>query len=300
LQVTVDHPEIFNRSEDISQTDKVYALALESLREKPHLFVLGYVKGIAKYFDALFRYATDFKPLRLGLLLIPWICGVWHTLKRWRELPYSLLLAIEAGIIVSSPFLIYDAHNRAFASTIAVDALFVALGLVWICKRLGTLAVENKRCDLRPANASGLAAIGLIALALPVAMFAAIRPTSAPVSLKTPECEIGQKAVALKLSQGTLLLPLVAAGREQLYPLAVRADHFGERFHRWVHAKQELAVKPGTTLVWGLRMEAGARAALSYFSWKGPLPANSDSLHFCVKLPSAGHRIGTGSLAQLH
>ena len=298
LQVTVDHPEIFNRSDGISQTDKVYKLAFESLWEKPHLFVLGYLKGIAKYFDALFRYTSDFKPLRLGLLLPLWICGAWFALRRWRELQYSLLLAIIAGIVVSSPFLIYDAHNRAFASTVAVDALLVALGVVWICERLHAPTRGGTSGRHRPENARGLAAAGLSALVLPVAMFAAIRPASAPAALKPPECVDGQTAVALRLSQGTLVLPLVASGKEQIYPLAVRADHFGERFHRWVHAKEELTAKTGTTLVWGLRLETGSRAALNYFRMKSAVPHGAEKLNICIQPPAPGKRIGTGVRAR--
>jgi len=299
-QVTIDHPEIFTGTDGLPPTDKVYALALESLHEKPHLFVLGYIKGLIKYFDDLFRYATGLKLLRLGLLLIPWICGAWYALRRWRELPYSLLLAIEAGIIVSSPFLIYDAHNRAFASTVAVDALFAGLGLVWIYERLDVRAKETKSTPLRFTTTKRLAAIGLAALLLPVVMFAVVRPTSAPTALKAPECETGQQAVALNRTQGTLVLPIVAAGGEQLYPLAVRADHFSNPFHLRVQAKDELVSSTGTNLIWGLRLEAGSGAAPIYFRWNGSLPTDVDELPFCVQPPVSGKRLGTGTLAQPH
>lgn len=294
LQVTIDHPEIFNRSDGIPQTDKVYQLALQSLAEKPHLFVLGYIKGIAKYFNDLFRYATDFKLLRLLLLLIPWMLGAWYALKRWREPAYSMLLAIEAGIIISSPFLIYDGHNRAFASTVAVDAAFVALGMVWIGERLKVIATDTKPVSVSRRGNRGLVAAGVTALFMPVVLFAAIKPASPPVALSPPQCEAGQKSVTLKLSQGTLMLPLVAPGEERLFPLAVRADHFGARFHQWVHAKEELGGKAGTTLVWGLRLEQGSRAALTYFRWKGAIRPESGGMGFCVNPPPAGKRIGTG------
>ena len=131
-------------------------------------------------------------------------------------------------------------------------------------------------------------------LIAPVVMFAAIRPATAPAALKPPECVEGQIAVALRLSQGTLALPLVIAGKEQINPLAVRADHFGDRFHKWVHAKEELAISKGKTLVWGVRLEAGSRAALAQFRWTGPLPENTDNQQFCIIPSLPGQRIGTG------
>ena len=290
LQVAIDHPEIFEQDSPKGLTDKVYQLALESFREKPHLFVLGYIKGVAKYFDALFRYATDFKPLRLALLLVPWALGVWASLWRWREPPCALLLMVQAGIILSSPFLIYDAHSRAFASTVAVDALFVALGMVWIGDRL---APRNSSRTQVPAEGSGLGFAvyaGLAALLVPLALFAIARPVQAPEGFTPPACGPGEEAVVIVPGSATLVLPLVAQGESSLFPLSVRADHFSSRLHRWVHAKDELRLPAGSNLVYGARLDNGSLGQQTLFVWKGEMPARGKPVGFCVK---KGQDLGT-------
>ncbi len=296
-QVTIDHPEFFNQSiPGRAATDLVYEAAIESLITRPHLFILGYIKGIAHYLDDLFRFATAFKPLRLIGFLLPWIIGVWAALKQWRQPRYALLLSLQAGIIISSPFIAIDGQNRVFAATVAVDALFVALGIVWISNRLTSKTqLKTKTSTIQAPVISLVAYAGVLALLLPVAMLAAIYPNALFAGHTPPSCERGQEAIVVRPGRSTLVLPLVKAGEETLYPIQVRADRFEARFHKTVHSKEELRLPPGQTLVWGTRLDKGLAGKPIYFIWSGELPHVGQLVGFCIARPGPGKRIGTAT-----
>ncbi len=297
LQVTIDHPELFSQNDGgRTVTDRVYEVAIESILTRPHLFVLGYLKGIANYLDDLFRFAADFKPLRLAGLLMPWIFGVWRAVRNWREPRYALLLWMQAGILISSPFIIVDESNRTFAASMGVDALFVGLGFLSICDRFASWAgaiPQNNTANEQDITL--LAGLGMAALFLPVALFAAIHPNTTLAGYKPPVCEPGFEAIVVRPGRGTPVLPLVRTGEESLYPLSVRADHFGSRFHRRVHSKEELRLPAGHALVWATRLEEGSVGQPIYFSWSGELPPAGSLVGFCVKRPGPGKRVGTAT-----
>ena len=302
LQVTIDHPEFFNQGEGGGAvTDRVYGAAIESILTRPHLFVLGYIKGIANYFDDLFRFATAFKPLRLAGLLVPWILGVWFAIKRWRYPRYALLLALQAGILISSPFIIVDETNRLFAATMGVDALFVGLGMMWISTRFTSKRQEKSETFvIQEPRVGVLAGVAAMALILPVAMLAIIRPNESFAGHTPPSCEPGLEAVVVRPGPGTLVLPLVKAGEETLYPLRVRADHVAARFHRRARKNHQLTFPPGTTLYWGTRLEEGSVGQRIYFSWSGELPPAGRTVGFCINRPAgSGRKIGTATKIHL-
>jgi hypothetical protein len=290
-QITIDHPEIFNQGDDGGAvTRRIYAVAIESILSKPHLFLLGYVKGVVHYVDDLFRYATDFKPLRLVGFLVPWVLGVWFTIKRWREPRYAFLLALQAGIIVSSPFIAIDGQNRVFASTVALDALFVAIGVMWISNRLASKKnVAPDRVPETDYRIGMLAGIGLAVLFIPPAMLAAVRPNVEPSGYQPPHCEPGLKAVVVHPGRSTLVLPLVKAGEETLFPLRVRGDHFRERFHKSVQRQPELSFPTGTSVVLGYRLDSGSIGQAVLFSWSGKPPVPGQLVGFCVRPPEDPH-----------
>lgn len=296
LHVTIEHPEIFNQGDSGRVvTDRVYEAAIESIVTRPHLFVLGYIKGIAHYLDDLFRFATEFKPLRFALLLL-WLPGIWMALKQWRQPRYALLLFLQAGLIVSAPFIAIDGQNRVFAATVPVDALFVALGIMWLSKRLASNTQANSQTSQFYELRFGvLAGVSVVALILPVAMLAAIRPNALFTAYTPPSCTQGLEAVVVRVNRSTLVLPLVKAGEETLFPLRVRADHFGSRFHKWVHSKEELRLPAGHNLVWATRLEEGKVGHPIYFSWAEELPPAGALVDFCVRQAGPGKRIGTAT-----
>lgn len=297
LHVTIEHPEIFNQGDGgKAVTDRVYEAAIESILTRPHLFVLGYIKGIAHYLDDLFRYTTEFKPLRFALLIL-WVIGIWETLKQWRQSQYALLLFLQAGLIISAPFIAIDGQNRIFSSTVAIDGLFVALGMMWIFKRLAAKAQTTpKTYEFHETSFGALAGVSAMALILPVAMLAAIRPSDSFAGHTPPNCEQGLEAIVVRINRGTLVLPQVEKGDESLYPLRVRADHFGSRFHRWVHSKENLRLPAGHSFLWATQLEEGHVGQPIYFSWSGELPTAGTITGFCVKRHVAPRkRIGTAT-----
>ena len=84
-------------------------------------------------------------------------------------------------------------------------------------------------------------------------------------------------------------MPQVKAGEESSFPLRVRADHFGERFDRWVVKQDELRVGAGNSLLWATRLDSGAPGAALYFKWAGAVPAAGDLTGFCI---DPGHKPG--------
>lgn len=293
IQVAADHPEIFDQSGGKSQTQQVYELAVKAIIERPHMFLLGYVKGMLHYADDLFRYA-EFKPLRLALLLPLWIAGLWAAVRRWREPRYAMLIALQAGIVASSPFISIDGQNRVFASTSAADALFVAMGMYWVGARLVPGAAAGPAYGERQAGGFALLA-GAAALVLPLALFAAIKPAQPLPGYAPPSCEAGQEAIVAYPARGTLVLPLVEAGEKSIFPLRVRAAHFRTRFHRWVHAKEELALPAGTSLVWAIRLDRGSVGMPLYFTWSGEIPPAGRPSGFCVEARRPGRYLGTAA-----
>ena len=294
LQVTLDHPDVFKLGLNSKEvTNRVYGLAWESLISKPHLAVYGYLKGLAVYFDDLFRFATEYKPLRHPLrfifLMLPWFLGVWYALQRWREPRYAMLIWMQAGVLVSAPFLVIDGYNRVFASTIALDAIFVALGFVWLGERLAISSEKTEASSRHRASENGalltgsaLAALGTAALMVPVLLPLAYRGAPLEVALRAPDCPAGQESVTVRPGRGTLALPLVEAGKERVWPLAVRSDHFAGRFDRWVVKREALGQPAGTQLFWGTRIDGEKAGRGIYIKWGGEVPVAGDLVRFCV------------------
>ncbi len=275
-QITIDHPEIFSAGlsgKDL--TNRVYAAAFESLKTQPQLFVYGYVKGVLVYFDDLFRYAKEFKPLHIPLrfvcLLLPWSLGLWYAIRNWRDPRYALLLWLQAGIVASSPFIAIDGYNRVFASTTGMDATFVALGIFVLtnqCAKHSSAPAEVGSTSVSTLQKTvSLAATGLAAMFVPVLIPIAYRTATPPAAIAAPTCPTGQEGVVVRPGRSAIVLPLVNPGEESIYPLSVRADHFGSRFDRFVVRKEELRQPAGTQFIWGTRLDAESAGVEVYFRW---------------------------------
>ena len=297
LYVTIERPEIFSQKlEGVSQTDRVYQAAIESILNRPHLFALGYIKGIASYFDDLFRFAQEFLLLRLAGFYLPWVFGVFTAIQRWREPRYSLLLWLQAGVLVSSPFVIFDGGSRIFAATVALDALFVGLGVMRIFALAPRMArAATARSESMPAGWRTVTAFGALCLALPVAILFLLHAGAPALAYAPPNCENGLIPVVVQPGASTLSLPLVEPGAESIYPLRVRADRFAANMDKTVHSKNELRRAPGTTLLWGIRLDEGQLGASIQFVWPGGDLPPGQPVGFCVEPSGPGKRIGTAT-----
>ena len=288
-QITIDHPELFAPGIGGKElTDRVYAAAYERLKTQPHLFVLGYIKGVFVYFDDLFRYANDFKPLRYPLrfvcLLLPWAIGLYYTIRNWKDPSFALLLSLQAGIIVSSPFIAIDGYNRVFASTTALDAIFVAFGIMVLSNYFTRSAQPSipDKC-VTWGQSKTLTATALTAMLLPVFLPAMYRTTDQRTGLSPPRCPEGLEAVIVRPGRSSLVLPLVDAGKETIFPVSVRADHFGTRFSSHVQRKNKLRQPAGTMWVWGTRLDANGLGQNIYFKWSGRKIESGRYTGFCLE-----------------
>ena len=217
-------------------------------------------------------------------MLLPWVLGLWYTIRNWRDAKFALLLSLQAGVIISSPFIAIDGYNRVFASTTALDAIFVALGIVVLSSyfRQDTLQyIPNSVQTWQQSRA--LIATALTAMLLPVILPAAYRTEDQPTGLTPPQCPQGLEAVIVQPGRSSLVLPLVNAGDETIFPLSVRADYFGTRFSSHVQRKSELRQPAGAKWVWGTRLDSEKAGKSVYFKWSGKELIAGKNVVFCLK-----------------
>lgn len=294
LQVKSDYPEIFSQASGmISTEDLIYRAAFKSILEQPHLFAFGYAKGLVHYFYDLFKFAREFAVLRYVLFMPLWAAGVWIAAARWREKRYALLLWLQVGILISSPFITFDGGNRVYAATMPLDALFVGLGAVWYVQLANAaVSIKNKKERSWPL---GSLSIALMSVLLPIVTLIAIRLNTVPVKYASPQCETEVVTpVVVQPNHGSLALPLVGTGDETLFPLRVNADHLATRYDRHVHNAFEFRRQPGTTIVWGFHVDADQYGQPIKFVWSGDELTSRQAVGVCVTRPdpSSGRNIG--------
>ena len=281
-----DHPEIFTQSDGvISKTQAIYQAAFDSMLSRPHLLAFGYVKGLAHYFADLFKFAHDFKPLRFLLFTPLWMAGVWFAVKRWREPRYALLLWLQAGILVSSPFITFDGGNRVYAATVPLDALFVGLGVIWTSTHMESKPEATIKHIASVMESAALALVGIAIVLVPISTQIAIRLGNAKMVYVPPICENGLDSVIIRPGRSTLQLPLVSPGEETVFPLRVRANHLAKRLHKTVHNAFEFHHEPGTTLVWGVHLDSHKFGEQVFFLWKGEELTAGNVVGLCIRRP---------------
>lgn len=301
LQVIKDHPEIFTKSGGaVGETQAIYGAAFESILSRPHLLAFGYVKGLVHYFTELFKFAHDFKPLRFLIFIPLWLAGIWYAAIQWRDPRYALLFWLQIGILASSPFITFDGGNRIYAATMPIDALFVGMGVMWISAHLQPMFTAGIEHQVRTKGSVALALAGIAMILVPMAALVAIRLGSAKVLYSQPVCASGLEGVVVRPGRSSLVLPLVATGEETVFPLRVLADHLDQRLHKTVHNAFEFSHEPGTTFVWGIRLDAGKFGQQIFFVWKGTELTAGEAIGFCVKRPESGSGRNLGVAMDIH
>lgn len=299
LHVFKTRPDIFaDGGSEAVIASRIYGAAVDSVLQRPHLFVFGYIKGLAHYFAELFDF-VPLKPLRYGLLVPLWLLGLWIAVRHWREAHSALLLWLQGGVLLSSPFITFDGGNRIYAATMGVDAALVGLGVTWLSGHMAARFGSGPSRLSAAGQGHGLMAAALCALLLPGALLVAIRAGAAPVIYPAPNCG-PLEPVVVRPGRSTLALPLVAPGEAGLYPLRVRADHFAARMDKSVHNANELRQPAGTTLVWGYRLDAAAPGAAIRFRWNGSRLPVGDVVGFCVQPPAPGSKRSLGQADRIY
>ncbi|MGI9385362.1 MAG: hypothetical protein ACR2PO_19600 [Methyloligellaceae bacterium] len=288
LQVKIDHPEIFTQGgSEAEMARRIYEAAVHSILTRPGLFIWGCVRSFAEYATDLFRMLDGFAPLRV-LCVALWAVGLVTSALRWRSPRHAMLLWLQAGIWFSSPILTSNGGPRVYAATMAVDALFVGYGLMWLTRRMTLPAAEipPSQTVLAPR---GLLAVGLAAVLMPIAVLAASRAMATPHIYKPPQCEPGLVPVVVRPGGGSLQLPLVDEADAALHPLRVSQALFAGRMHKSVAFQKDLkGVPAGSTLIWGLRLTEADYGKLDMFAWHGDLLVPRQPVGFCILPPDSG------------
>lgn len=284
-QIYTDHPEIFEQSQGkAAEVRNIYAAALDNVIRRPHLFAEGYLRGLAHYVYAQFRY-VEFQPLRFLFILLWWL-GLVTAFRRRKERHHSLLLAMAIGIITSAPFITWDAGSRVYAATLPVDALIVALGLLaaqaFLLRRFaGVEPAHPMRNPPLPA-AMALATIITVA-AFPVPLM--LRPWTALSAVASHPCDDGRPPIVVRSGLESPFLRIAAKGETTLFPLNVSVDGFRDGMTSDVHLGEALVRLPaGTVFLWGYQLLEGRFGKRVMLIWEdGMPPAKGKTMRFCTK-----------------
>ncbi|MCH8996885.1 MAG: glycosyltransferase family 39 protein [Proteobacteria bacterium] len=284
-QIYTDHPEIFEQGQGkAAEVRKIYAAALDNVVRRPRLFAEGYLRGLAHYVYAQFRY-VEFQPLRFLFILLWWL-GLATALRRRKERHHSLLLAMAIGIITSAPFITWDAGSRVYAATLPVDALIVALGLFavqafFVRRFVGTEPAHTIRNP--PLRGAVALATAITVAAFPVPLM--LRPWTALSAVVSPPCEDGRPPIVMRSGLESPFLRLAAKGETSLFPLNVSVDGFRDGMTRDVHLGEVLARLPaGTVFLWGYQLLETSFGTRVMLIWEdGTPPAKGKTMRICAK-----------------
>lgn len=117
-------------------SEEIYRAAFALIREQPFLLVAGLSQGFLEYLQRLLIY-IPWEPARVlvgGL----WVWGIASVFRPRAGDGDRALALLFVGIALSSPVLSIDGDTRVYAATVAVDALFAALGFASLAGGLAT------------------------------------------------------------------------------------------------------------------------------------------------------------------
>jgi hypothetical protein len=200
-RVLFDHPEIAQLG-DAEAARYVYQLAFEAFRANPMSAVTGALGAWRDYFSyygrGLFSFIPGGEPRLVACVLSG--LGLANCLWRWREAPYSMILAITAGVFLSIPFVPpADSYSmRIYAATIPLMALLVGLGLAFIPSMLG--AIDLPRTRMSPAIA---ASYGALLVLVTVVGAITLKLFSPSFAFEPLPCPAGQSNLYVRMAQGS-------------------------------------------------------------------------------------------------
>lgn len=285
VQVYADHPGIFTEGGGTAvTTKKVYAAAIDNVLQRPHLFVWGYLRGIAHYVYAQFRY-LEFLPLRLLFAGLYWL-GVVTAIRGWRDRHLSLLVTMAAGVIVSAPFITWDGGNRIYAATLPVDALIVANGLFAAQRFFLRRSPRREPPPLAqhlPYRAMAVLSAVVLAATFPGPFVLRQWTALSPVSGQS--CEDGRTPIVIRSGLESPFLRIAPSGATSFFPLNVPADGFRRGMPGDMHLGASLARLPvDTVLLWGYQLHERDFGNRYKLVWEnGTPPAKGKIMRFCIK-----------------
>jgi hypothetical protein len=270
LQILTDHPEL-NALPGDEFTRAAYRLAIDNFISRPHMLVIGYVRGIAHWLYELFRF-VEWWPLRAAFIIL-WGTGLFTSLWPWRN-PCAwrrLMRVFVFGVAVSSPFLTWYGGNRVFAVTHPVDAALIGIGLVTLMSLLG----RGANTVAHVASKARLAAVGAVLFVMaPVVGLPLLRahPTLKPLVV-TVECAANELGLVADLGHDSPVLSIVNPGETSIWPLQQEVGAFRALIDAWTAERQHLAELPaGTSLIVAFDRRPEASEHSQLLIWRGDRP----------------------------
>jgi hypothetical protein len=152
-QVNIDHPEVLTLAGSLEYT-RIYQLALEAFRVDPMRTLWGFVGTWQDYFSPTWGVFSFIGVFPLGILNVNsfrWVLliisgiGLISCVRQRNNPNSSFLIFATIGILLSVPFVppIDSDKMRAYAATIPLNAIWVALGLATIFQLLRIKVVSQ-------------------------------------------------------------------------------------------------------------------------------------------------------------
>lgn len=277
-------------------SSRIYQLAFDAFRADPVTAIGGFLKAFLDYFTPSGGGAFGFVWDNLGPLNTVIIRSMLYALSGlglltcfWRrhDPNFSLLLALTAGILISVPLVppIDSDGMRAYAATIPVSAVWVALGLVTI------LRVFNRQQSF-PKIADHSTALSPVFFGVALAVFCflspiAVRVSSRPTYFERTVCPTGQESIYIRTSPG-MSVNLVADNQPSSHLPNIRLSDFrnGMRIMVMMYpelGKELLGLEAGKTIAQAA--DLGNQGAYSVWVIAGSdlMPPSSSILRICAR-----------------
>ncbi|MGH8562307.1 MAG: hypothetical protein ACRES4_10115, partial [Nevskiales bacterium] len=237
LQVRLDHPELLGLGET-EAARQIYQLAFEAFVADPLRAVTGALRAWRQYFSYTWRGIFGFIPgheARLIAIILSSL-GLAYCLRHWREMPYSMILAMVVGVVLSVPFVppIDSDSMRIYAATIPLTALLVALGVAFFLPRHGAKELPGGYVSPRIA-----ASYGALMILVTFAGSITIKLLNEPAAYQSRACPAGQDNLYVRMTKGSSIQLVANEARAQTHVPEVRISDFKEGMHayrRWYPA----------------------------------------------------------------
>ncbi|NMB53959.1 MAG: hypothetical protein GYA15_04590 [Leptolinea sp.] len=240
-----DHPEVFTTGNQQEIADKIYRISLQTLREHPenaisacqHAYGTFFSTGYYSAFNYFGTFTTphtvnlDSAPVEYGIrttVLFLWILFFPAAWIKRKDRRYSLLVALNFGLLISLPFAPpTDAeHMRAYAASI--PSMLLTVGL--------PLNIFNKDRDVdfayQEEYSTGILSFTVILLCAVIFGPLILRVTTPGLSLPKTSCPNGLDAVVARISPGSF----VSIGQDPEDPFGIPYARFQKNLDQFPSA----------------------------------------------------------------
>jgi hypothetical protein len=254
-QIVTDHPEIFRGRSDAEIAGLIFDLAWTNVVSSPLVIAKALQRNLFSYLDDPLLGMTRSQLFPVGL----WWLGVLAIAQHWRELPYRVIALMSVGVLLSSPFIIYEGGPRVFAATWGITALQVGLGLHLL------LSCLWKAVDPRYSSASfqQLRAHRFdiaVAVFLLAAIFSPLTPIRHLLSLHPVPprgCANGERELIARLGHESYMIVLVGEGQpKSQWHMQVFASDLRKAFKEEWFAKGFAELPVPATVIHGYQIMA--------------------------------------------